>query len=153
MAQTFIIKKLHTCGGGLDTNLPSYWTHVHRGRFVKHKKSISLQDGMILSKKLKDFIYHQIFFSKNLADEIIFEYKDNDFDRHSHHNQENKALGSIEISNSETINEVNSYERALIVEKTTKEIDKIVENYLKFIKTEFTYRTIISFLTSSDECG
>jgi predicted 2-oxoglutarate/Fe(II)-dependent dioxygenase YbiX len=89
-----------------------------------------------MSKNLKDFIFYKNIFCKDLAKDIILEFGDSNFDRSSHHNKETRHLGSIEISKTEIINKVNSYERATILEKIKIEVQKIVDEYLKFLNVD-----------------
>ena len=47
---------------------------------------------MASSKNLEDFIFYKNIFPKDLIDRILYEYKENLFDRDSHHNKISRHL-------------------------------------------------------------
>lgn len=91
---------------------------------------------MSSNKKLEDFILHKNIFSKKLADRILKEYKEELFDRDSHHNKETRFLGSLEISNRSITNSKNSYVRAKIIEEIQDQINSVVIEYNRHINVK-----------------
>lgn len=88
---------------------------------------------MVFSKKLEDFIFYKNIFPKDIIDRILNEYKENFFDRDSHHNKISRHLGELDVSSSYIINQSNSYERQKLVIEIKDQVEVLIEEYKKHI--------------------
>lgn len=91
---------------------------------------------MVETRRLEDFIYKEKIFPTKLINRILKEYKEEIYDRDSHHNKETRHLGSLEISSAQEINKSNSYERANIFELVKEQVEVLISEYMKYIKVE-----------------
>ena len=88
---------------------------------------------MALSKDLEDFIFYKNIFPRDIIDGILNEYKENLFDRDSHHNKISRHLGELDISDRSLINSKNSYVRQKLFVEIKDQVEVLIEEYKKYI--------------------
>lgn len=88
---------------------------------------------MALSKNLEDFIFHKNIFPKDIIDTILNEYKENLFDRDSHHNKITRHLGELNITSRALINNENSYVRQKIFCEIQEQLRVLIKQYSEYI--------------------